>query len=153
MEQVIYPSLTTSEIDITHKEINQLNHFTRWGYLISISGFIVVGFFFLVAFTANSWADSLSYYNHTGSVYQSNSPTDFSLFISLSYILMAVIYFFPAFSLFRFTRKTRRALRRSDEVFLEDAQGALKTYFIFIGILLFIALALFLGGIGMLNGY
>lgn len=68
--------------------------------------------------------------------------------LTVTVILMAVIYFFPSWYLFRFGKKTQRAFADYDTETFTEASQNLKSLFKFMGILTIIILAIY--GIALL---
>ena len=64
--------------------------------------------------------------------------------ISILYLLMALLYFFPSLYLYRFSEKANRALDKKDSNELEVALGNLKSTFKFYGIAAIVIISLYL---------
>src|SRR5690606_31016392 len=74
-------------------------------------------------------------------------------FLTVFYILMAVLYFFPIYYLFQFSAKMKAALAQRNSVLLEQAFENMKSHYKFMGILMivllgFYAIALVFMGLG-----
>jgi len=63
------------------------------------------------------------------------------------YLLMAALYFFPTWYLYRFATRTKQALASSDSELLAGGLEQLKSCFKFMGILMIIVLAFYALGI------
>jgi hypothetical protein len=64
-------------------------------------------------------------------------------FITVLYLVIAVIYFFPCLFLYNFSVRLRAALRGNDQVKLNQALKSQKTLFKYIGIMTIIILAFY----------
>lgn len=60
------------------------------------------------------------------------------------FLIIAVIYFFPVLFLFKFSRHTGNAVTSLDKTELHKAFRNLKSYFVYIGILIIIGLSFYL---------
>jgi tellurite resistance protein TehA-like permease len=70
-----------------------------------------------------------------------------TVIMGLFYILMAVIYFFPAVYLYRFATASADAIEKLNEDTLEEGLENLKSLFRFTGILMIIMFSLYAIGI------
>jgi tellurite resistance protein TehA-like permease len=70
-----------------------------------------------------------------------------TVIMGLFYILMAVIYFFPAVYLYRFATASADAIEKLNEDTLEEGLENLKSLFRFTGILMIIMFSLYAVGI------
>ncbi|HMV08917.1 MAG TPA: DUF5362 family protein [Cyclobacteriaceae bacterium] len=64
-------------------------------------------------------------------------------FLTVLYLAMAVLYFFPIYYLFQFSSKIKAALQTQSSELLEQAFSNLKSHYKFMGILLIIVLGLY----------
>jgi hypothetical protein len=64
-------------------------------------------------------------------------------FWSFFVILSALILFFPAYYLFNFSSKVRRAIQNDDQAILTESFKNLKSFFKFYGILIIICLSFY----------
>lgn len=66
-----------------------------------------------------------------------------AIVMGIFYILMATLYFFPAFYLYRFATASADAIKNLDEDNLEEGLENLKSLFRFTGILMIVVLSLY----------
>ncbi len=106
-----------------------------WTKFISIVGFVFLGLLVIVALFAGSFI---------GAAMQASGMAALGgAFITILYLAMAVLYFFPIYYLFQFSSKMKAALQTQSSELLEQAFGNLKSHYKFMGILLIIVLALY----------
>lgn len=132
---------TTSQFDslgtgISEISKNFLRETAKWAYFLGILGFIFVGFMVLGSFSFGSLLSSLG----PAAAGLGNFPG--SAFTAI-YLLMAAFYFFPAYYLFNFGKKTKQAFAENNNLLLEDAFKNLKSHYKFIGILVIILLSIY----------
>jgi magnesium-transporting ATPase (P-type) len=106
----------------------------KWGRFISIIGFIMIALMVIFSLFAGVMFGNLPGLDEL--------PFPSAIF-SLVYLLIAALYFFPVFYLYRFSYRIREALNRNDEAILESSFENLKSHYKFIGILLIVMLALY----------
>ncbi len=105
-----------------------LHEAARWAYVLSILGFIMVGFFIVVAIFAGTFI----------SIVMSESQNDISGFpsaiLTVIYLVIAGINVFPVLYLYRFAQNTKHALRSDNQTALVYAFENLRSHYRFIGI-------------------
>lgn len=121
----------------------------RWARFIAIIGFIFIGFMAIIGILIGPILSTLNEDMTNVSAF----PLISNGILSVIYIIVAAIYFFPVYYLFLFSNKVMKAYKAEDEESLNSSFQYLKKHFKFIGILLIIALAIytlmFIGGIAM----
>ncbi len=123
---------------------------SKWAKFLSIVGFIFCGLFVLIGVFAGSVFSSMGQYT------TSSSPVPaamMGIMMTVIYIVMAIVYFFPCLYLFKFSTRMQVALRNNDQNQLTTSLASLKSYFKFLGIVTIIALSFcvlsfVLGGLG-----
>src|SRR5690606_10873799 len=111
-----------------------LRQIARWAYFLSVLGFILVGFIIGIAIFSGTLLGVVL--NEMQEEFPGIINT---LFITVIYLFIALISFFPLLFLYRFSVKTKNALRTVNRTYLESALKYLKSHYKFIG---FLALAL-----------
>ena len=132
--------------ELTETGLAFLKEIAKWGYFLSIIGFIGIGFIVLIAIFAGSISGMMM-----------NSMPGFvsGSFITVMYLVTAFLYFFPVYYLFRFSRGMLKAISNNSAEELTNALEFLKSHYKFIGILTIIllgvyALMFFFGLLGVL---
>jgi hypothetical protein len=106
----------------------------KWTYFLSILGFIFLGFVVIGALFAGLMFGSMTRelgYGIGGGL------------ISLIYLAIALLYFFPILYLFRFSTKAKAAIQSGSDGELTEAFQNLKSHYKFIGILTIVMLGLY----------
>jgi hypothetical protein len=107
----------------------------KWAKFISIIGFVTCGLLLLAGLMMGfimNMAMSMTYQPMP-------IPAGFFTFF---YILMAVVYFFPVYYLYKFSEDMKQALEIGREEQLTSSFRWLKNHYKFVGILLIISIAL-----------
>jgi len=111
----------------------------KWAYFLAIMGFIgtglmvVAGIFMSVIFSVIDVFANIP------------DKPDFPFgLIGLLYVALAVVYFFPAYYLYKFSSEMSQALLVRDESHLSSAFRFLKKHFKFIGIMIIVMIALYI---------
>jgi hypothetical protein len=134
MEQNTESSLFTLQVD--HQGTAFLGETARWAKFLGILGFISCALIVVFAVFVGS---IMSYFSRLGGGV-GYMPPGVGIFVSVLYILIAVLYFFPCLYLFNFASKMQVAIRSNDQQQLNDSFRNLKSCFRFIGILTIISL-------------
>ena len=139
------------ELSIDHESHSHLSETARWAKFLAIVGFVTCGLIAILSF-------------FMGSILASTTLTPYSTsglgviggaFITILYLVIAVIYFFPCLFLYNFSVRLKAALGSNDQVKLNQSLKAQKTLFKYVGImtiviLSFYALALVIVGVAAL---
>ncbi|HYV93868.1 MAG TPA: DUF5362 family protein [Chitinophagales bacterium] len=124
------------EVDVTNAAY--LSETARWAKFLAILGFVMCGIIILVGLFASSLFTKYS--TLTGSSFQ---MAGMGIMLTVIYVLLGVIYFFPCYYLFNFAQKMKLALRMRDQVTLSESFRNIKSCFKFMGILMIIVLAFY----------
>ena len=129
------------DLHLDQQSVNYLSETARWSRLLSIIGFIYCGLMAIVGLFFGSMMSRMMMPGMGG--------TDTALagvgtaFLSFFIILMSLIFFFPAYYLYSFSSKMRRALRNNDQAVLTDSLKNLKSFFKFYGIIVIVVLSIY----------
>lgn len=142
--------LLNNDLQVSPASQTFLKEAARWGRFLSIIGFIMCGLMVVVAFFLPSVLTHLTPYNQVTSTMTSAMATG----LTVVYLLLALLLFFPCLYLYKFSVKMKMALASvSQENFdssLQNLKSLLKFYGIFaIIILTFYALVFIIGMLGV----
>jgi len=117
------------QLKLTDESVAFLREAKSWATFLAILGFIGSGLMVLAGIFVTVFFSVINALKNIA-----NMPDfPFSLF-GLFYIILAVVYFFPAYYLYKFADNLGYAFRIHDEVRLTSAMRFLKKHFKFIGI-------------------
>ena len=106
----------------------------KWAKFIAILGFIGIGFMVLAGF----------FMGFAMTAVKAFSPQPFPFptgFFTFFYFIVAIIYFFPVYYLYKFSEDLKRALDMGMEEQLTSAFRWLKSHYKFIGIIMIVSIA------------
>jgi hypothetical protein len=112
-----------------------LKETAKWAFFLSIMGFIGIAFIIVLGVFSGVIFKAIP---QTALI-----PFDLSLVLTVTCLIVAVLYFFPAYYLLRFSNKMKRALASKDDEILADAFEVLKSHYKFIGVFTIITLSLY----------
>ena len=104
----------------------------RWATILSIIGFVVIALLIMVSFSVGTLLAN-SPYGDLGI-----SPQ----VLSITYLIIAGVYFIPIFFLYQFGVKTKYAIDNNDTDLLTFGLKKLKSHYKFIGIVMIIMFGL-----------
>ncbi len=157
-------SLENKKIEVGQLSLAYLDTTRKWTMFFAILGFVVIGLLLVLGLVAGSFLTSFTSKmsgmgGMEGMEGSSAAGGIASIFIFIGILIFAVIYFFPLFYLFRFSRHTKNAVANLDAQELELGLKNLKSYWRYIGILTIIVLAFYLivlivagGSLAILSG-
>jgi magnesium-transporting ATPase (P-type) len=123
------------KIEIEQKTLDNLNTIRKWTMFIAIIGFILLGLLLIIGLIAGTFLSAFK-----------SGETGLGIPESLGLIVIfvvAVIYFFPVFFLFRFSKHTGNAVQTLNKEELHKAFKNLKSYVVYLGILIIIGLSFY----------
>jgi len=137
-------NLLSGELQVDTVAYTHLKETARWARFLGIMGFVISVLIALMAFFAGS------IFSSTMSQFGSSTAALGTTFITVLYIIIAVVYFFLSLYLYRFAVKMKIALESSDQENFGDSLMNLKMVYRILGIftiiyLSFLALALIVG--------
>lgn len=116
-----------------------LREAAKWAYFLSIVGFVMIGFFVLLAIFAGSIFSAMGSMGGQMGAASMIGGT----FLTVIYLLFAILYFFPVYYLFKFASNLKTAVRGNNSDSLSVAFSFLKSHYKFIGILTIVMIALY----------
>jgi len=122
------------DLQIDQPVTTYLGETAKWAKFLAIVGFVFCGIIALVAIFAGS-AMSAAF----GSAGIDGGAS--GVIVTVVYLIVAVIAFFPYLFLFHFANKMQRALRQNDQFSLTESFKNLKSCYKFVGILTIISLS------------
>ena len=119
---------------------------SKWAKFLAIAGFVFCGICVLAGIfmaTRSDFSASMQNQGFSNKTYLYRRP-GLGGITGIMYIFFAVIQFFPALFLFRFSNNLREAVYLNDQYLLNQSFKNLKKYFQFIGICILIGIILYL---------
>lgn len=132
MEQM--PSTELFQLNLQQITRAHLREAARWARFLAIIGFVLCGLFILGGVFMGALMDNTM--GVAGSAV-------FGTAMTLVYVIIAVIYFFPCLFLYRFANRMTHSLNGNSQEDLNDAFLNLKSFFRYLGIITIIVLALY----------
>ena len=130
------------DLQVDHLGVGYLRDAAYWAKFLAIAGFIFCGLFVVVAVLVLSLLSSL--FNSVGA---SGTAGIGAVPIAFVYVGIAVLNFFPCLYLYNFAVKMQVALRSNDQEQLNTAFRNMRAFYRFVGVMMIIALGVFLLGI------
>lgn len=132
--------MENEEMQLTEAARGFLRESARWSKFLAIVGFIFIGLIVILAIFVGAIFSSLP---DTG-----NFPLGaMKGFLTAIYLIMAVIYFFPVYYLYKYANDTKEAIDSNDNELLAKGLESLKSHHKFFGIMTIVALSFYALGI------
>ncbi len=129
----IQPKEITQSMEIDGSIMSVLNETRKWTKFLAIIGFIGLGFLLLMGLFFGTVFSSMM-----ETMPQSKSfPGEI---VGFTYVIMAIVFFFPILYLLNFSNQMKTALYSSNQEALYGAFNNLKRHFKFIGIVIIVEL-------------
>ena len=139
MEQENYLPDDENKMKLNDYALTKLDSIRKWTLFFAILGFVFMGFALLATIFSSAAFSEPEF--QTGPMAQFGKY--YFVMSLLVLVILLVIYFFPVLYLYKFSIKTRRAIRERSAVNFDDAFRYLNAHFKFVGILTIIFLALY----------
>src|SRR5437899_2895375 len=117
-----------SILTISRPAAHYLHETSKWTNFLSIMGFILTGLIVVAALFVGSIMSLM----RPGEM--NNMPKGTTFFLSIMYMIMGLLYFFPSWYLFKYTQKLKSALSSRDSNELIAAFENQKSLYKFWGI-------------------
>ncbi len=135
METIDQDLNSTSNL-ITENAIKFLSETVKWSKFLSILGFIMVGFMVIAAIFMGTMMANLG---------GGDMPNGMSSgLITVIYLIMAAIYFFPVYYLFKFSQNLKEAITNASADSYEKAFEYQKSQYKFAGIMAIVVLSMYI---------
>jgi hypothetical protein len=121
-------------MSVNHEMKDYLLETSKWGKLLSIVGFVLIGLLLLLGLGVIIGFSAFSGIAHTGFPMGA---------FGIIYILIAVIYYFPVNYLNKFSGQMKQGLLSNDQQSVTSAFGNLKSLFKFMGIFTIVILSMY----------
>jgi hypothetical protein len=131
--------LLSNDLQVTPQAQNYLTESARWGKFLAIMGFILCGFMVIIAFFIPVVLTQLPPYNTMSSDLSSGMKVG----MTIVYLILALLFFFPCFYLYKFSVKMQTAAKTVSQDNFEESLMNLKSMFKFYGIFTIIILSFY----------
>ena len=126
-----------TELSISESSINYLKETSKWTKFLSIVGFVFIGLIVIMALFAGSIFSSLP------AGQGNNMPQGFGFLFGFIYLLIGLLYFFPTWYLFNFSKKLKLALIEGSNEALNNSLSNQKSFYKFWGILMIVMISIY----------
>jgi hypothetical protein len=133
------PDLLNNDLQVSAQAQSYLTESARWGKFLAIIGFILCGIMAVVAFFVPAFLSRLPPYNSMPGSYASGMQAA----MTIVYLLLALLLFFPFFYLYKFSVKMQSAIKMVSQQNFDESLMNLKSMFKFYGILTIILLSFY----------
>ena len=141
MEQTTPTGLFELHIDAPSSA--HLNEAAKWGKFLAIVGFVMCGLIVVIAFFVGSFLAMMTNSYNEGYSSTARLTGGMGVVVTIFYIGIAILFFFPYLFLFRFATRMRTALNTNDQLTLNTSFQNLKIMFRYVGILTIVMLSFY----------
>ena len=130
------PITQLEQLTLTSASKNFLIETAKWAKFLATLGFVLIGLLLVLAiFTSTIFEYAIKI--------QPGLPKGLGLTIMITYLLLALIYFFPVYYLLKFSNQMKKALSTKNDETLAKAFEMLKSHYKFIGVFTIITISLY----------
>lgn len=131
--------LLNNDLQVSASAQSFLSDSARWGKFLAIIGFIFCGFMIVIAFFVPALILNLPPYNAMASGLSASITAG----MTVVYLLLALLFFFPCLYLFKFSVKMQASLNSMSQENFEESLKNLKSMFKFYGICTIVMLSIY----------
>ena len=131
--------LLSNDLQVSPQAQSYLTESARWGKFLAIMGFIVCGFMMILSFFMPVFLTQLPPYNSVSTEFSSGMKVG----MTIVYLLLALLSFFPCFYLYKFSVKMQSAVKMVSQENFDESLMNLKSTFKFYGIFVIIILSFY----------
>ena len=128
-----------NEMQLNALALEFLKESAKWSKFLAIVGFVGIGLMVLAAIFMGAVMSMIPTTESTGF----NPMGAMKGFISVLYLVIAAIYFFPIYYLYKYANETKNAIENNDSDLLSNGLGFLKSHHKFLGISMIVVLSLY----------
>jgi hypothetical protein len=136
-DEILQSQNGTPDLKITPELMMYLSSIATWAKFLAIVGFVVVGLLVVIAICVGAFMSSMN------DLYGAMSGVS----LTIIYLIIAVIYFFPVMFGYKFAIYLRNAIRSKDTPKLTESFKNLSYYCLYIGVLTIIGFVMLVVGI------
>lgn len=127
-----YSKVEEFELQLNESAKGFIKEAAKWAYFLSIMGYVGIGLIVLVAFFAGTIFATVGTMMPGGI---GGLGSAFGIIMTVVYLLLAALYFFPVYYLNKFASNAKSALQNNDTDSLATCFEYLKSHYKFIGIM------------------
>ena len=131
--------LLSNDLQVSPQVQSYLTESAKWGKFLAIMGFILCGIMIFVSFLIPAIITNIPPYNTMSSQLSSGVKVG----MTALYLCFSVLFFFPAFYLYKFSSKMQTAVKGVSQENFGESLMNLKSMFKFYGIFTIILLAFY----------
>lgn len=131
--------LLNNDLQVSPHGLSYLTESTRWGKFLAIMGFIGCGFMVIIAFFIPAVFTQVPPYNTMSSSFNSGMKVG----MTIVYLILAFMMFFPCFYLYKFSVKMQSAVKTVNQENFDDSLMSLKSMFKFYGVFIIVILSVY----------
>jgi hypothetical protein len=131
--------LLSNDLQVSPQAQSYLSESAKWGKFLAIMGFIFCGITIVLAFFIPVFLAQLPPYNTMSSEFNSGMKVT----MTILYLLLALLFFFPCFYLYKFSEKMQSAVKVVSQENFDESLMNLKSMFKFYGIFTIIILSFY----------
>lgn len=135
MENII-DNQNAAGMSLSSNSIEWLNQTRKWTMFLSILGFIFIGFIIIAGFSMQALMSNVG----------SEIPgmtSGMTGAITVVYIIIGLLYFYPVYSLFMFSKTSKEAVTNMNHTALEESFKHQRNMYRFMGIFTIVILAIY----------
>jgi hypothetical protein len=137
----IFSEVEKFELQLNASAKGFLKETAKWTYFLSILGYIGIGFIVFAAIFAGTIFTTIGT-TMPGEI-MGKFGSAFGIIVTVIYLLIATLYFFPVYYLNKFSSKLKLALRNNDSEILANSFEYLKSHYKYIGIMVLVILSFY----------
>ena len=129
----------TFELQLNQTAVQYLKESAKWSLFLAIMGFIGIAFMIIAAISMGTLMSS-----GLGSSPGMGAMAGMGGILSGVYIVMALLYFFPIYYLYKYATDMKNALNSRNNDMLTGALGYLKSHHKFLGVSMIVIISLYI---------
>lgn len=130
------PITQLEQLTLTSASKQFLKETAKWAFFLSIIGFLLIFLMLVFAIFANTIFGMIAM--------QPGVPENIGMIMTITYLVLAVIYFFPVYYLIQFANKMKKAIATKNDETLAASFEMLKSHYKFLGVFTIITISLYI---------
>ena len=136
-ESAIISKDNSQRLELLPEGVKSIDEMRKWSMFLAILGFIGVGLMLLASIFMGTIFGALEAFGNE------TLPRGLGVGISMMYLVIAIVYFFPVYYLLQFSIKAKRAVQEASNNEFTNAIKNLKSHYKFVGIMTIVVMVVY----------
>lgn len=133
-----------NKLELNELAMDSLRVSAKWSTFLAIIGFIGIGFLLLAALLVGTVMNAMPQQAEMHELQGMNPMAGIIKLLPILYIIIAALYFFPVYYLFKYASGMKKALNLRNSEIVAESLAYLKSHHKFLGIMTIVMISIYI---------